>query len=167
MIRASALVGQAMTYAVFAAVLGYLANAPSYTRFPPDMAQITLGMVHGGQPKGECRERSREELAKLAPNMRKPRVCPRERLPVAIEIELDGRPLYAASLPPGGLWKDNPSHAYRRFTVSSGRHRLTMRLRDGKRPNGWDYERTEEIVLRPGQNLAVDFKAAAGGFIVN
>ena len=35
---------------------------------------------------------SAEELAKLAPNMRVAQVCPRERSPVAVEVEMDGKP---------------------------------------------------------------------------
>jgi hypothetical protein len=159
-------VGQGLTYAVFAVVLGYFANAPTYTHMAPEKALIKLGVIHGAQPKGECRELTREELAKLAPNMRKPRSCPRERLPVVIELVLDGKTFYRESLPPMGLSKDFPSHAYRRFEVKPGRHRLVMRLRDTSRTEGFDYERTEDIVLAPRQNLSIDFKAATGGFIV-
>lgn len=166
MIRSLQIAGQVATYSVFAAVLGYFAQAPAYPHFPADKAQIKLSFVHGGQPKGECRERTPQELAKLAPNMRKLRVCPRERVPVTVELALDGRTLYHASLPPTGLSKDSPSHAYRRFAVEPGRHRLRLLLRDSAREQGFDYEREEEVELAPGRNLAIDFKAASGGFII-
>lgn len=155
--------GQGLVYALFAAMLGWLAAAP-YTRFPPEVAQITLSFVHGGKPKGECRERTPEEMAKLAPNMRKLRVCPRERLPVEVELVLDGQTLYRESRPPSGLAKDFPSHAYRRFVVAPGRHDLTVRLKDTARAQGFDYEQSVTVPLAPGQNFAIDFRAAAGGF---
>jgi hypothetical protein len=155
--------GQGLVYALFAAALGWLSAAP-YVHFSPEAAQITLSFVHGGKPKGECRERTPEEMAKLAPNMRKLRVCPRERLPVEVELVLDGKMLYRESRPPSGLAKDFPSHAYRRFAVAPGRHDLTVRLKDTAREQGFDYERSTTVTLTPGQNFAIDFRAAAGGF---
>jgi hypothetical protein len=163
MITALRYAGQGLVYVLFAAILGWLSAAP-YVHFPPEAAQITLSFVHGGKPKGECRERTADELAKLAPNMRKLRVCPRERLPVEVELVLDGKVLYRESRPPSGLAKDFPSHAYRRFAVAPGRHDLTVRLRDTARAQGFDYERSAMVTLAPGQNFAIDFRAAAGGF---
>ncbi len=157
---------QGAVYAVVAALLGYFSAAPAYQHFPKDKAMIKLAFAHGGSRKGGCRRRTREELAKLPPNMRRPMDCPRRRVPVYVELELDGAPLYRASLPPTGLSGDGPSRVYERFTVSPGRHRLVMRLRDSERDRGFDYERVAEIELRPGQNLAVDFRADAGGFVL-
>ena len=45
------------------------------------LAQIRLSFVHGGDRAEPCRRRTREELEKLAPNMRKPLECSRRRLP--------------------------------------------------------------------------------------
>jgi len=163
MIAAVRYAGQGLVYMAFAAAIGWLSNAP-YAHFPSDAAQITLSFVHSGKPKGECRERTADELAKLAPNMRKLRVCPRERLPVEVELVLDGKVLYQESRPPSGLAKDFPSHAYRHFMVAPGRHDLTVRLRDTARAQGFDYERSATVTLAPGQNLAIDFRASAGGF---
>jgi len=155
--------GQALVYVLFAVTLGWLSAAP-YAHFPPEAAQITLSFVHGGKPKGECRERTPKEMAKLAPNMRKLRVCPRERLPVEVELRLDGQTLYRDSRPPSGLAKDFPSHVYRRFAVAPGQHDLTVRLKDTARAQGFDYERSATVTLAPGQNFVIDFRAAAGGF---
>jgi hypothetical protein len=88
------------------------------------MALIKLSFAHGAQ-KEDCRPRTAEELAKLPPNMRRPMVCARERLPVAVELLLDGAPLYQAVLPPTGLAGDGPSRAYQRFAVPPGQHELT------------------------------------------
>lgn len=157
---------QAVVYAGIALLIGYFASAPTYLHFPPDQAQIKVTLAHGAERRVECRRLSSEELEKLAPNMRKAVDCPRERLPVWIEVVLDDRVLYQASLPPTGLSGDGPSRIYQRFTVPPGPHRLQLRLRDTARTAGYDYELDRQIELQPQQNLAIDFRAESGGFIL-
>jgi hypothetical protein len=158
--------GQAACYAAVALLLGYFSSAPAYAPIPPDQALIKLSFMHGAQRRGDCRRLSSEELAKLAPNMRKTVECPRERLPVIVELELDNELLYAATLPPTGLSGDGPSRAYQRFVVPPGRHRLVVRMRDTARTEGFDHLREADIELRPGQNLAIDFNPVASDFIL-
>jgi hypothetical protein len=98
--------------------------------------------------------------------MRKAVECPRERLPVTVELDLDGEPLYAETLPPTGLSGDGPSRAYQRFVVPPGRHRLVARMRDTARTEGFDHIHETDIDLRPGQSLAIDFNPVAGTFIL-
>jgi len=156
---------QLLIYAGFAALLGYFASAPRYTHFPEDRALIKLAFAHGGQPRGECRRLSREELMQLAPNMRKPLVCPRERWPVEVELMLDGELVYAAALPPSGLSGDGPSRAYEQISVPPGRHTIALRLRDSGRTSGFDYAHEETVELSSRRSLIVDFSPAAGGFV--
>lgn len=97
--------------------------------------------------------------------MRNPLDCPRGRLPVYLELEFDGEQLFAAALPPTGIAGDGPSHAYERFTVAPGPHHIVVRMRDSARETGFDYERTADVRLTPGQNFVVDFKPEAGGIV--
>lgn len=157
--------GQGAIYLVFVVCLGYFSDRPAYTHFPPDMALLKLSFSHGGQPKAPCRQLSREELAKLAPNMRRATKCERERLPVLVELEVDGKLLYRATLEPTGLARDGRSRAYQRFTVPAGRHELVARLRDSARAEGFDYEHREEVDLASQQSLAIDFHSETGGFV--
>ena len=159
------LIGQAIAYAVFGALLGYFSAAPAYMHRDPSMAQIKISFSHAAQRVGECRHLSPEEIAKLAPNMRRPLDCPRERLPILIELELDNRPLYRGKLPPTGLARDGSATIYQRFPVAAGKHRLVARLRDSKRTSGFDYESTADIELAPRQNFVIEFRAETGGFI--
>jgi hypothetical protein len=164
MLRVLALLGQAAVYAAIAALVGYFADSPAYTWFPADKALIKLSLIHGGT-RPECRKRTPEELAKLAPNMRRPLLCPRERLPLVVDVEIDGSTLYHAVLLPTGLFSDGPSLAYEKFAVAPGRHKLEVKLRDSARQDGYDYEKEAEIDLKPLQNFAVDFRAETGGFL--
>ena len=158
-------IGQAIAYTLFAVVVGYFATQPAYTYSPADKAQIKLSFGHAGDPKTECRRLTQEELNQLAPNMRRPLDCPRGRLPVLIELELDGELLYSAALPPSGLAGDGVSTAYQRFTVDPGQHQLVARLRDSNRSEGFDYEKAAEITLSPQQNFVIDFHPSKGGFL--
>lgn len=157
--------GQAVLYGLVAALLGYLSANPSYTHFPPDQAMVRLSFAHGADRLGECRRLSAKEIADLAPNMRVPTICPRERLPVHVELELDGALLYSAALAPTGLNSDGPSRAYQSFAVPPGRHTLTARLRDTARAEGFDYDTAIDIELAPGQHFVIDFRADIGGFV--
>lgn len=157
--------GQGLLYLFLAVVLGYFSDSPAYTHFPPDLALIKLSFTHGGKPKGECRRLTADEIAALPPNMRRPMDCPRERLPLLVDLRLDGAPLYRAWLPPSGLAGDGPSQVYQRFAVAPGRHRLSARLRDSAREEGFDYARDFEVTLAPLQNFVVDFRSETGGFI--
>ncbi|MDG4603775.1 MAG: hypothetical protein P9C48_14315 [Defluviicoccus sp.] len=143
-------------------LIGYFSASPPYARVPAESALIKLSFAHAAEKKGGCRELSAEEIARLAPNMRRKTVCSRERLPVDIEVVLNGAPLYAERLPPTGLSGDGPSRAYQRFVVPAGSHTLVLKLRDSDRTAGFDYETTHVVTLAAGDSLAVDF--FQGGF---
>jgi hypothetical protein len=158
--------GQAAIYLLFAVVIGLFADRPIYRHFPDGQALIKLSFSHGAASKVPCRQLTPAELETLAPNMRRQTQCERERLPVDLELELNGEPLYQASVPPSGLAKDGPSRVYQRFTVPAGEYELTARLRDTDREDGFDYERRIDIDLAPGQSIALDFQSETGGFLV-
>jgi hypothetical protein len=155
---------QAVAYFAFVAFVGYFSTSPSYEPLPPGQAVIKLSLRHSGHPKEPCHERTPEELAKLAPNMRAASVCPRERANVVVDVAMDGQPLFAVVAPPTGLSRDGASTVYRRIAVPAGEHRFTARLADtadGK--FGETAERT--VNLKPGRVLVIDFDAKSGGFL--
>lgn len=156
--------GQTVAYAAFIALLGFFATAPAYDPVDPEAATIKLSFMHVGQRKIECRKLSPAEIAQLPPNMRLTLDCPRERLPVLVELELDDKLLLRRELAASGLSRDRASSIYQKFVVPPGRHRVTARLRDSARTEGFDYARSTEVELKPRQNFVVDFHAAAGGF---
>ncbi len=157
--------GQLVVYAAFGLLIGYLASSPTYNHFPADKAMVKMSFAHGAKRIGECIRRTREELAKLPPNARVPVECPRERHVALIELETDGNLIFRRELPPSGLFKDGAARVYEKFTLEPGRHRLTARLRDSGRTEGFDYETTVDVDLRPTQNLSIDFHADSGDFL--
>lgn len=157
--------GQALVYMVFAFSIYWLSTSPVYTHLDTGKAVIRLTFAHAASPNGECKTLSRKELLKLAPNMRQPRVCPRERVPVYVELEIDGEKTFSAILPPTGFKNDGAARVYQRFQVPTGPHKIAVRLRDSGRESGFDYESSRDVVLKDGQNMSIDFKAPMGGFI--
>jgi hypothetical protein len=165
MLKLGAWIGQGLVYALIAVVIGVLSDTPAYRGFPEDSAELVLSFSHGGARKGACRELSPEELAELAPNMRRPKVCPRERVPVTVRLELDGNVLIERALPPAGLAGDGPSRIYAHFAVPAGVHRLAAFLRDTARETGFDYAAEKTVSLAADARFVVDFRADHGGFI--
>ena len=154
---------QALLYLPLMAIIGYFSTSPVYTNVPPDQALVRLSFSHAGQRRVECRQRSPEELAKLAPNMRAAQDCPRERVPVKVALELDGHEVFEAVVPPSGLKKDLASTVYRRFPVSAGRHKVVAKLSD-QASGEFNHSKEAVLEMKPGSALVVDFHLAEGGF---
>ncbi len=161
--RPIAWTGQALLYGLFALIIGYFSSSPAYQHFPAGEALIKLSFSHEGKRLSPCHQRSAEELAKLPPNMRAPMDCPRERSPVAVEIDLDGTPVYRHTAQPSGLSKDGASTVYHRIAVPAGEHRLAVRLKDDVHAPGFNYRREQMVNLKPGKVLVIDFNQEAGG----
>jgi len=159
------LLGLAAVLAVFAVLLGYFTYRPSYVHFPNDEALIKVSFITGGQRVGKCIRRTRAELAKLPPHKRKATVCPRERHPVRLEVLVDGKPRYKATVRPAGLSRDGSSKFYRGLVVSPGPHVIVARLVDSGRSAGYDFETRKEVALAPRQHFIIDFQRDQGGFI--
>jgi hypothetical protein len=156
---------QAINYSVFMGLVWYFATAPSIRIIGEDEAMITIAFAHAGQLREPCRKLSYEELAKLAPNMRKPDDCPRERSPVKIETLLNGKPLYGETLQPAGLFGDGGVDVYYSQKIPAGDHLLTLKMNDSVRIKGFNHNLEQQIKVDPAQILLVDFDSRYG-FIV-
>ena len=158
------ILGQIIAFTIFAFGLGYFSTSPSYTYHDPEKALIMVSFSHASERKEECRRFTQEELAKLAPNMRRPLDCPRERVPLHVEITLDGTSLLSQSYNPTGLARDGSASVYERIPVAPGQHQLIAKLRDSSRETGFDYEREETIKLDSKQLFVIDFRKELNGF---
>jgi hypothetical protein len=161
MIPWRAIVLQVPAYVAFAAFVGYFSASPPYQHLAPDKAVVKLSFSHAGERRQECRKRTAEELAKLAPNMRAEMDCPRERSDVKVEVEMDGRILYEIVARPTGFKSDLPSTVYRRLEVPAGTHSFKARLADG--PDGaFRHHGEATVTLAPGRVLVIDFVTGSG-----
>ncbi|HEY1361248.1 MAG TPA: hypothetical protein VGF60_03325 [Xanthobacteraceae bacterium] len=154
----------AVIVALFAAVAAF-ADWPVYRQTPRDSGIVMLSFVHSADRRSECRRLSPEEIAKLAPNMRRPLDCPRGRRPVYVELDIGDRVSYRASLPPTGIAGDGPSRVYQRFVVPVGAYDVAVRMRDTARSEGFDHERRARITIDPDQMFVIDFRSEPPGFV--
>ena len=150
----------------FGWLLVEFATAPTHEFMKSDSAQIKMAFIHKGPTITECRRLTPQEIAALPPHMRKPSDCPRERLPIRLEVELDSKTLFAKDLPPTGLFGDGPASIFAIFNVTPGQHLLKVRLRDSRRETGFDHELTSQITVVPRQNMVIDFAASEGGLVL-
>jgi len=153
---------QACNYTLFMAVVWYFSSAPAVRLIGEDEARLTIAFAHAGQLREPCRRLSQEELNKLAPNMRKIEDCPRERAPVTIEVDLDGEPLYRAALEPPGLYSDQGVDVFYSAKIPAGAHRLSLKMNDSVRIDGFNHVFEDDIEIAPAQILLVGFDNKSG-----
>lgn len=158
--------GQFLLYGLFALVIGVFSHWPRYQALPPGQAVLKVSFIHHGKTAEPCRPHTAEELAKLPPNMRTPLKCGRERLPVEIEVDVDGVTVYRQVAPPAGLSRDGASAVYHRLTVPAGEHRIAVRLKDGPGA-GFGHTREATVRLRDAQVLVIDFDPEKGGITLS
>jgi hypothetical protein len=164
-INALRYLGQFLVIVVLFAGVIVLADWPVYRQIPKGAGILMLTFVHGADRKAECRPMTADEAAKLPPNMRRVDVCPRSRRPIFVELDIDSKTVFSASLPPSGIARDGPSKVYERFTLPAGQYDVAVRMRDTPRAAGFDHERRERITLAPDQMLVIDYRPEDGSFI--
>jgi hypothetical protein len=157
--------GQFVVIVLLFSAVSAFANWPIYRQIPEGSAVVLLTFVHGADRKAACRTRSPEEMAKLAPNMRRAMDCPRGRRSIYVELDLAGKNIFHADLPPTGIAGDGHSRVYQRFVVPAGQYEIAVRMRDTPRSEGFDHERTETVALVREQMFVVDFRSESGEFI--
>lgn len=155
---------QAFLYAVFAAFVGFLSVAPTYQYADPNLAVIKLSLSHAADRVEECIKLTPQQINERAMKGEPINECERARLPLAVELDVDGTTILSMAAFPSGLWNDGPASVYERLAVDAGAHTITARLRDSERKTGWDYEYSEQVNLAPGRYFTITFRAENGGF---
>jgi hypothetical protein len=158
------IIGQIIAFSFFAVGIGYFSDSPTYTYHDPSLALIMVSFSHASERKEKCRRFTPEEIAELAPNMRRPMDCARERVPVFVEVSMDGVILLSKSYTPTGLSKDGSTSIYESIPIEPGEHEVVAKLRDSRKSDGFDYESTISINLEPRELFVIDFRKDLGGF---
>jgi len=155
---------QFVAFAGFAAVIAYLSATPLYRQWEDGQAVLKLSFSHSAQLKFPCTTRPAQELAKLAPNMRNPVNCPRERSAVRVKLVMDGQLLYQATAQPQGLHKDGATSVYQRISIPAGTHQFDAILSEGDNSK-LTYSGTSRASPAAGQVMVIDFQKDKGGFV--
>ncbi|HQR02731.1 MAG: hypothetical protein JSR19_13720 [Proteobacteria bacterium] len=159
-------IGQALLYGGFAVALGVFSRWPIYHPLASGMAQIKVSFIHHGLRVADCRPYTAEEQARMAPNMRKSMKCGRERSPVSIEVDIDGKLALRHVAPPSGLSHDGASAMYQRIDLPAGEHRIAVRINDNKAVAGFTAQREATVTLVPAQVMVIDFNPDKGGIVL-
>ena len=158
------LAGRFAVLALVASGAAALSNGPTHRSLPDGVGVLTLSFGHGADRKAACRPATAEELAALPPNMRRKEICPRERPPIRVELDIDGRAAFQADVPPSGIAGDGPSRVHRSFTLPAGAHTVSVRMRD--RPgDGFTWEASRTVEIAAADHRVIDFRPEAGGFV--
>ncbi|NIA27140.1 MAG: hypothetical protein GWP02_03715 [Desulfobulbaceae bacterium] len=157
---------QVALYAGFAFVTGYLSFWPRYQYAAPDMATVKISLSHATNHVAPCVELTPQQIAELAPNMRRSQLCERKRLPLLLELDIDGELALRIEASPSGMWGDGNASVYERFDLAPGEHRIATRLRDTARSDGWDYSYEENVIFAAGRYRTITFKPEKGGFSI-
>ena len=155
---------QIVLYGVFAVVVGYFSIAPDYRYADPALTTVKLSLSHAAERVEECIKLTPQQINERALAGEPLNECSRERLPLTVEIDIDGERAMASVAQPSGLWNDGPASVYERLSVAPGTYTVTARLRDTARADGWDYEYSERVTLVPGRYFTITFRAQTGGF---
>lgn len=158
---------QAVNYTLFMAMVWYFSFNPPYRQLAEESAVVTLAFGHAAKRVSECSVLSQEELQKLAPNMRKPLDCPRERSPVTVELRLDGNLVAREVIEAPGLYQDQSVDVYRNIKVAQGQHHLSVWMNDDINVDGPTFEFQKTVNLQPAQRLVLSFDPNKNGFSVD
>lgn len=159
------MLGQIIFYTLFMAVVGLFSAWPQMRVLGDDEAIVSVFFSFAGERIGACRQFTQEELNELAPNMRRPADCPRERHPVRVEILGNGDMLYSDTLPPSGMWSDGTSIAYQRIVIAAGEYHLQMRLDNTGNESAFRYSQTANVSIAPGRNFVIRFDQLSKRFV--
>jgi len=159
------ILGQMVFYALFVVVVGVFSAWPVLRVLGNDEAIVSVSFSLAGERIGTCRKFTQEELNELAPNMRRPADCPRERHPVRVEISANKKILYSATLPPSGLWSDGESIAYQRIVIAAGEYDLSMNLDNTGSDSTFRYSQSAHVTIAPGRNFVIRFDQLSKRFV--
>jgi hypothetical protein len=148
---------QICAYAAFMVFIGVFAQGPTYEHLARDAATIKLSLRHSGIRLEPCKDRSQQELADLPANMRAPQICPRERSPLILELDLNEEPVYAETLQPRGLHSDGRTSVYKRLSVPAGKMDLQVRMKDDVNSTGFQYQQDYTVNVDPADVVVIDF----------
>lgn len=147
---------QAFWYGLFCLLVAWLATS-EYRYLQPNQAEVKVVFKHASQRLEECTKNTAEELQHLAPNMRRPQHCPRERAPLYIELRIDDRLVMQQTFASPGLHKDGAAYVQAKYPVVAGKHALSIVMRDSKRSEGFDFQTSQSVDFFPGRALLIGF----------
>jgi len=150
---------QALAWAGFGLLIAAFSSGPRFAPLAQDQARLTLALAHLTERVEPCRQLSEAERQALPPTRRVSEICERTRRDLAIEVNLDDRTLYRATLPPGGLHRDGRIYRLEQWSIPAGSQRLWLDLAEFAQPGGRESKRQRqqfEFQAEPGASIVLE-----------
>lgn len=153
---ASQLVGQGLTWIVFAAMVGVLAKGPHFAPHESGQALLRVSMAHLSERLAPCRQLSEAERAGLPPTRRVTEVCERGRAPTRLVLSVNGRNLLDRTVVPAGLSDNGRSYLMADFPIAPGRHRIDVQLFDAPQTEGPSHHQRFDARIEAGRATLIE-----------
>jgi len=153
---------QAVNLLVFMMIIAFFASGLTVRQLEAGTAVVTLAFGHAGNPIHACHKRSEEELNALAPTMRAPLICPRERSVIEVELYMDDKLIHAVTAPPPGLFSDQGVDVYEKIVVPIGQHTFRVQMKDNVLEEGYTHSGNYTADLKAAQLLFIGFRQQNG-----
>lgn len=148
---------QIAAYALFFGLIGGFSNAPAYRHLDAGRATVTLSIRHAGQRLGDCKPLAAAELARLPAGAQAPPDCPRQRSPLWLELDVNGKASLRQTVEARGIHGDGMASTYRRLEVPAGRVELEVRMKDHPDQTEFPYHAHRSLQLSPAEVLVIEF----------
>ena len=129
----------------------FMKMAPILRAFSVNTPSIPTLLVHTGQ------HYDKDMNDRLFEDLRLPRPD------INLEVDIDGQPAFRTVMHPTGVYKDGVSTVYKRFEVKAGSHQVAVRMNDNLVKPGFNFVKEEQVTLKPGQVMVIDFNPDRGG----
>ncbi len=153
------LVTAALVLGLGAVIVG-LSETP-YPIVTHEKAELVVSFKHAGRVVEKTRNTVADQKD-LLPHMRRARAMERIRLPVRLQVFIDGKKLVDRSYEPGGLFKDGQSIAIEKLVLDEGEHTVSIRLDDSADPNVWNWQETRTLTFEKNRRRVILFDKVHG-----
>jgi coenzyme F420-reducing hydrogenase delta subunit/Pyruvate/2-oxoacid:ferredoxin oxidoreductase delta subunit len=135
-----------------ALLIWHFSDSPGFSVIDRDESLLLFTMIDKGERLVPCTEPTIEELK--AQNFTE---CQRERVPVRVELKVDGVKVLSKVYKPRGIRRDGPSYAYEKIIVAPGIHRVSIQIRDSRKVR-YNHAFNEKVMFHAGKVVIIDFE---------
>jgi len=154
--------------------IGIFSTWPSYQFYGPDESQLLLSFKKRTVKEHLCDEKELEaynvEMESLPKHMRaRGRECgSRARVPLEVNIWLDGEKSISKVIKPAGIHSDGVVFVFEKFTFKSGPHDIKITVRDQKDdPEVKTMEFNEHLDFQPRKVTLVTYTPESNDLLIH
>lgn len=142
------------------ALTAALSTLPYRTAHDP-APELVVSLHHSGEVL-QPRALTKEELDRRLPHMRAQVNTARERAPVRLRVQVDGRVVSDRAFAPKGFSRDGASVGLVRLPVAPGAHAVRVDLADTAAPEAWTRHWEETVAFETNRLRVLQFETRAG-----